>query len=611
MLRAVRRLFGKHATILLILMAMAIAAALESSDNQTAAKWLLTIVAVGASVRPLWGMIDAIRHGGYGVNALAIIAIIAAVVQNEYWVAACLALLLVATVSLENYAKQRAAWALNKLTQNTPTKAHLLRGAHQKDVKPADIQPGDKLVVLAGEQVPVDGEILDGSSTLDESILTGNTDPAPRRAGEIVYAGTTNTENKTTVSALRTAADSHYRQNIRSIRAASKSYSPFARLAAKFSIPFSIVALVVAVVAWVVSGDSTRFLMVVSVASPSALLLGAPIAMSAGLSRAVQQGIIPKTAAALEQLAYTRAIAFGGNGTLTDKPLTIRDVQTFGKHTRQNVLQYAAALEAHANHTIASAIVEAAQEPDQSPRKAKQVKETIGQGIAGRLDGKTVLVGSAHFLDTHGISMPESFRPSSLRHTAALVAINDELAGVITLDSHIDPQCAPTLQRLHQLKTGETILLSSAPQANAEAIAQKLAVDQTLAECQTRDKIMAIEKSALHPLVFAGDSASDTPVLTASDIGIALGALSCQTPADSANVLVMEHSFAKLAEAVAIAKQTLRIAFTAVLFGTITSLLLIGVFATGQFHPLQAVALNAIITLLVVLYALRARKSRS
>lgn len=572
----------------------------------TAARWVLASGAIIAALPLAWGMIEDFRSGAYGLDILAITAIGTAVALHENWAAIVIALMLTGGEALETYAERRAKTELSTLLAHKPKLAHVLRGKKTSDIKASAIVEGDKLIVLPGEVIPVDAIILEGNTSVDESSLTGESIPVEKTEGEQLLSGSINIEGEITVQALRPESQSQYEQIIKLVRAAASTQSPFVRLADRFSIPFTVVAFIIAGTAWIVTGEAIRFLQVIVVATPCPLLLGAPIALISGMSRAAKHGIIVKTGSAMERLAEVQTVAFDKTGTLTAGKPTVDTVETFGNFKEAQILTYAAALELSSNHVLASAITEAATHKKLKVQKAKQVKEVAGHGLSGRLDGHDILIGRLSLLKDHGITPPKNFRPASIKHTAAFVAVDDMLAGIITFKDEIRPETISTLRKLKKSGIKHTAMVTGDNETTALAIAKELNITDVYPDCLPADKLAAIDQMEHTPIAFVGDGVNDAPVLTASDVGIALGARGSTAASESADVVILQDDVSRVAQSIEIAQRTFFIAKQSILIGIFISLGLMAVFATGKFKPVYGAALQEVVDIAVIFNALRA-----
>ncbi len=600
------RVMRQYKLLSLATFALIVGLILEATQQHTAMHWVLGTVALIATLPLLWDMIEDVRTGSYGIDILAITAIVASVLLGQYWAAIVVVLMLTGGEALEKYAEHRARRELDALLTRAPQKAHLLQGRKVTIVKVSVLKVGDKILIKPGELVPVDAIILEGTSDFDESSLTGESLPQSKQVGDQILSGSIATDGAITAKALATASDSQYEQIIKLVRSAAASQTPFVRLAERYSIPFTILAFAIATAVWVISGDAIRFLEVIIVATPCPLLLAAPIALISGMSRASKYGIIVKTGSALERLAEAKTIAFDKTGTLTRGVLVVSDVSTYNSFKQAEVLLWAASLEQSSNHVVAHAVVAAAQDQQLKLAKAKHVKEIAGRGLQAQLKGQEILVGRLSLLEEHGVTLPANFKRTTIRQTAVYVAAGGKLAGAITFEDELRPESITTLKRLHDLGLRNTMMITGDNESVAQAIAKKLGITSVHAEMLPAGKLKVLESVTQRPLVFVGDGVNDAPVLTTADIGIALGARGSAAASESADLVILQDDLSRVATAVAIAKRTFKIAKQSILIGIGLSVILMLVFATGKFSPLVGAIVQEFVDVVVIFNALRA-----
>jgi heavy metal translocating P-type ATPase len=601
------KLFVKnYRSLALVILAMIVGLGLDLAGKDTWAHWVLGSSAIIACLPLAWGMLQTLRDGNYGLDILALTAIVTSVILKEYWAGMVIVLMLTGGESLEEYAESRAKSELSSLLKQKPKTTHLVKGSKTIDIAVREVKVGDRITIFPGEVVPVDGVVLEGTSSFDESSLTGESLPVVKNVGEQLLSGSVNMEGTVTVRAIRSAADSQYEQIIKLVKSASASQSPFVRLADRYSIPFTVVSFIIAGSVWIISGDPLRFLQVLVVATPCPLLLGAPIALISGMSRAAKHGIIVKTGSALERLAAIETIAFDKTGTLTEGIPTVEKIETYNTHTKNEVLAAASALEQSSTHVLAKAIIGAATAAKVKIQKAKQVQEKSGLGLSGRISGKTILVGRKNLLEQHEVELPKS---AIAKQTATYIAINGKLAGVITFKDTVRAESKIMLEQLRKAGIKHTLMVTGDNQQTADKIAKELGITDVKAECLPADKIHAIEQVAHKPVAFVGDGVNDAPVLTAADVGIALGARGSTAASESADVVIMLDDVSRVASGVQIAKRTFFIAQQSILIGIFISLGLMGVFATGKFKPVYGAAIQEVVDIIVILNALRAHGS--
>lgn len=605
MLPNIRRFFKEYKQLGFVLVTFFIALILYATGSYTAGRWVLGISALINIIPLAWGMIEDIRTGRYGIDLLAATAILTSVILREYWAAMVVVLMLTGGEALEDYAEGRAKKELSSLLARKPKTARMLRKGKVVEVKLSEIAVGDKVIVSPGEVVPVDGTIIEGSSSFDESDLTGESLPVDKQAGQVVLSGSVNLEGAVTVAALHTARDSQYEQIIKLVKSAAASQSPFVRLADRYSIPFTVTAFIIAGSVWLVTGQAIRFLEVIIVATPCPLLLAAPIALISGMSRAAKHGIIVKTGSALERLAEVETVALDKTGTLTRGVAAVDTIRTFHKFSKQEVLGFAAAIEQSSGHILAHAITKAAVKQKIKINSAKQVREITGLGLSGRLQGKSILVGRLRLMEAEEVSLPAALnRQPGL--TASYIAVNGVLAGMITFTDELRPESKELLADLKRLGIKHTLMVTGDNQATAKAIAKKLGIETVVAECLPGDKIRAIENIPHKPVAFIGDGVNDAPVLTAAEVGIALGARGSTAASESADIVVLPDDISKVSLAISIAKRTFAIGRQSILIGILISLGLMGIFATGRFKPVYGAAVQELVDVTVIFNALRA-----
>lgn len=598
--------FRRYRLFSFSLIASVIGLIVDLSGAHTAAHWILGVTALVIAIPLLKGMWDDFSAGSYGIDVLALTAIVTAVILHEYWAAMVIVLMLTGGEALEDFAEHRSKTELDALLARAPQQAHVIRGKKIVDVPVAQVQIGDRIIIKPGETVPVDAVILEGSGSFDESSLTGESVPEDKTVGGALLSGSLSIDGAITARATQIAAHSQYQQIIKLVKSAAASQAPFVRLADRYSIPFTLFAFALGGAVWWISGDAVRFLEVIVVATPCPLILAAPIAIISGMSRAAKQGIIVRTGSALERLARVRTIAFDKTGTLTEGKPTVADILTYGKHTKNEVLSYAAALEASSTHVLASAIQAEASAQKVKVPKTRHVRETAGHGLAAVVSGKTVLVGRLSLLEKNNVTKPKNFAAASLKQTVTYVAIGNELAGAITFKDDIRPESAATLARLKQLGIHGFLMITGDNKATAAHVAKKLGIGDVVAEAMPAGKLQAIEAIKAKPVAFVGDGVNDAPVLTAADVGIALGARGSTAASESADLVIMQDSVSLVADGVAIAHRTFKIARQSILVGIGLSVVLMLIFATGKFTPLSGAIIQELVDVVVIFNALRA-----
>lgn len=600
------RFLRQYKLFSLALTAVVIGLILELANLRTLAHWLLATVSILELLVLLKSMWYDFRSGSYGIDILAATAIVASVVLGQYWAAIVIVVMLTGGEALEDFAQHRARSELDALLKHAPHKANVLRKGKVVRVNVEEIHVGDKIIIKAGEVVPVDSVIIEGTASFDEASLTGESLPETKQLNDQLLSGSINIDGPVTAKAIATAQDSQYQQIINLVRSASANQAPFVRLADRYALPFTLLAFAIASAAWLISGDANRFLEVIVVATPCPLILAAPIAVISGMARASRYGIIVKTGLALERMAESKTIAFDKTGTLTQGHPSVDDVVTFGSHSQNDVLSLAASLEQNSNHVIAHAVVEAAKSKSLKFAKAKHVKEISGQGLQAQLKGTQVLVGRLSLLTDQDVKLPGNFKADRINKTAVFVAIDGDLAGVITMTDELRPESQATLDNLRSLGFSDILMVTGDNRAAAEAIANRVGIKEVHAETLPADKLRVIDEVNQRPLVFVGDGVNDAPVLTAADVGVALGARGSTAASESADMVIMLDDFSRVAMAADISKQTFSIARQSIWIGIGLSVLLMVVFSTGKFTALSGAIVQEAVDVFVIFNALRA-----
>lgn len=602
----VAKFLGNYRLFSTAIAAVLLAIGLQLMGYHTAAKMVLGAIALIEVIPLLIDMYKSLRSGTYGIDLLAATAIISSVILGQFWAAIVIVLMLTGGEALEDYAEKRAKSELNELLKNAPQKAKVIRKKKTIEIKVDEIRVGDKIIIDAGDLVPVDAVIIEGSANFDESSLTGESLPQNKDIKDKLLSGSINLDGSIVAKALATAENSQYQQIVRLVQSAQAAQAPFVRLADRYSIPFTFGAFTLALGVWFVSGDPVRFLEVIVVATPCPLILAAPIALMSGMALSSRYGIIVKTGSALEKLAEAKTMAFDKTGTLTSGELAVDKIKSFGSQSEEEVLAIAASLEQNSNHILAHAIVAAAKERGIKLLKAKNIKEISGLGLSANLKGKNILIGRYKLMEQQGLPAPHKFNISSVKQTAAFVAYDNEIIGLITVNDQIRPESKKTISKLKQLGIKKILMVTGDNQSVADKIAKQLGITDVHANTLPADKLKVIEDIKQRPVIFAGDGVNDAPVLTAADVGIALGAKGSPAASESADMVIMLDDISRVTVAATIAKRTFSIAKQSIFIGIAMSSALMLIFATGKFTALTGAVIQEAVDVAVIFNALRA-----
>ena len=576
------------------------------------AAWCWGVPSVIVGIRLAWSILRDLLARKAGVDVIAVLAIAGAIALGEWFAASVIAVMLATGEALEAYADGRATRELTALLGRAPQDVSRYRDGELEVVPIGAVQVGDRLLVRPGEVVPVDGLVRGAMAVLDEAALTGESRLIEREDGDTVSSGVVNAGGSFDLQAIATADASTYAGIVRLVEEAGRAKAPFVRLADRYALYFVPLTLGMAGFAWLISGEPTRALAVLVVATPCPLLLAAPIAIVAGISRAARRGIIVKGGGPLESLAQARVLLFDKTGTLTAGRPHLAGVEA-ADGDQDGLLRLAAALEQASPHVLASAIVQAARRRDLELPLPTDVTETPGGGVAGTVDGHEVAVGSAAFA-AGADGLPAWAR--ELRHRAAMegssnvfVRVDGQVAGALVLDDPIRPETPRAVRSLRRAGFTRIVMVTGDHHAVAELVGAAIGLDGVLADRRPADKVEAVRterEMAAGPLVMVGDGINDAPALAVSDVGVAMGARGATASSEAADVVITVDRLDRLAEAVRIARHSRRIAMQSVIAGMSMSLVAMGFAALGFLPVVAGALLQEAIDVAVILNALRA-----
>lgn len=622
------------------------AMAIPVLGNPGFGQWLVIALVLIIVIDTVRGMIDDLRHGQVGVDVLAVVAILSTVAVAEYWASWAVTLMITSGEAIEEYAQAKAERSLTALMEAAPQTAHVVNlpgvgcgfatdkgdssdgfrrvglasaaaAAHRFDTVPVEqVQLGDVLMVLPGETVPVDGELLSGTATLDLSNING--EPVPREvfAGARVMSGAVNGSTALTMRATQVAADSQYQRILELVASAQESRPAVVKTADRLAVPFTVLSLVIAGVAWAVSGVPTRFAQVLVLATPCPLLIAAPVAYIAGTGRLAAAGVLIKAQDVLENLGRVTQVFFDKTGTLTVKqPQVVRVEMLPGAATRLNedhVLMMAGAVESYSVHILSKGIAKAGAEALARLRQrfedgqrlcpepeaswpghgreypvVKNINEDAGKGVSGEVNGHAVRVGRLSFAAAGedgflavGEAVP-SRSEDDLRTRFGLLQ-PDEMASYVSVDGQLIARIVlrdvpranakAVLAKLHELGVTELAMLTGDKRASANIIASEVGIDEVHAELFPEDKVAAVRAATgagKTVTMMVGDGVNDAPVLAVADIGVAMTDGTSTAASESAQVVIMNDNIAAVPRAIAIARRTKRVMLQAVIAGLV------------------------------------------
>lgn len=600
-------------TVLLVASVVGVATGgvLWFADARDAADIAWTITTVLGLVPLLFETVRSVRRGKAGVDLIALLALTGALALGEYLAGAVIAVMLTSGRALEDYADRRAHKELSALLDRAPRLAHRYVDGTLESIDVEDVRVGDLLLVKQGEVVPVDGLLASTTCVLDESALTGESRPVERIQGDQILSGAVNAGPAFDLRAVATSQESTYAGIVRLVEEAEAQKAPFVRLADRYALLFIPLTLGMAGLAWALSGDPVRALAVLVVATPCPMILAAPIAIVAGISRAARRGIIVKGGGALETLARGTVLLFDKTGTLTTGTPEISDVEVFADVDPQEVLRLAASLDQVSPHVLAGAIVRAARHRDLALTFPEEVREEHGAGIVGRVGDRTVALGKTAWV-SRGAELPQ--RARDVRRRTALegsscvfVSVDGRVAGALILDDPIRPDTPRVIRTLRRAGIRRIVMVTGDHPDVAESVGISIGVDRIMSERDPADKVDAVVAERESGVtIMVGDGVNDAPALAAADVGVAMGARGATASSEAADVVLVVDRLDRLAEAMRIAHRSRRIAVQSVLIGMGLSFGGMLLAAFGLLPPVAGAIVQEAIDVAVILNALRA-----
>ncbi len=574
-----------------------------------AADWPLVVMVVIGGIPLTIDVIKGAIEARGGADMLAAVSIISAVLLGEWLVAAIIVLMLSGGEALEEAASKRASATLDALAKRSPSVAHRLRGATiadgVEDIHADDAEVGDLLMVLPHELCPVDGEVVDGDGSMDESYLTGEPYVVKKSKGSAVISGAVNGETALTVRADKVAGDSRYAKIVGVLREAEQNRPPMRRMADRLGGWYTLVALVLGAIGWIISGDPTRFLAVVVIATPCPLLIGVPVAIIGAISLSAKRGIIIKNPAMLEDVGRVETVMFDKTGTLTYGRPVVTEVSTAPELDRDDVMAAAAAVEKYSKHPLATAIVDDADARGLELPPVESVSEKPGQGLVGVVGGRELrLTNRKGLADIDPGSVP--LLPERALGMETIVLLDDAYAATVTFRD--EPRGSASefvahLPRHHGVR--KMMIISGDREAEVRRLAEQVGIEEVHGGVSPEGKLEIVrERTKQGPTLFLGDGINDAPAMTAASAGVAFGATSDVT-AEAADAVVLDSSLERLDDLLHIGARMRRIALQSVIGGMGLSILGMILAVFGLLTPIMGAVAQEIIDIVAIANAAR------
>jgi len=566
----------------------------------------LFLILVLGGLPMLWDLGRKLLKLEFGSDLLGGISVITSVLLDEYLAGSIIVLMLAGGEALEKFALRRASSVLAALAKRAPSLAHRKRGEELSDVTLPEVALGDTIILYPHEICPVDGLVTEGHGSMDESYLTGEPFQITKTSGSKVISGSINGESVLTIQSTSLAADSRFAKIMEVMRAAESKRPMLRRLGDKLGAFYTPFALAVAVLAWVLSGDSVRFLAVLVIATPCPLLIAIPVAIIGTISVCARRAIIVKSPVALELISECRTAIFDKTGTLTYGRPSLTEQLIASPFTQREVLTYAASLERYSRHPLAGAILKSAETEGITLPTASGVDESPGQGLRGSVSGHQVQVTSKNKMALLGITGTEQ-HASEAHGLECVVILDGQYAATYRFHDAPRADSLPFVRHLRPKHAFKRVLLVSGDR-NAEVryLAEQVGITEIYAEQSPEQKLALVRtETAKAKTLYVGDGINDAPAMMAATIGMAIGRNSDVT-AEAAGVVIMDNSLTKVDEFMHISRRMRSIALQSAGGGMVLSLVGMLFAATGHLAPVGGAITQELIDVLALLNALRA-----
>jgi heavy metal translocating P-type ATPase len=562
---------------------------------------VLLVAIAGASIPLVISLVRQILKGNFSVDILALMSIVTSLVLGQYWVAALVVLMLSGGQALEGYATGRASSVLSALAKRMPQTAHKA-GEAAIDVAIDTIVVGDELLVYPHEICPVDGQVISGQGSMDESYLTGEPFLIAKAPGTTVLSGAINGNVALTIRATKIASDSRYAKIVEVLHASEENRPHIQRLGDRLGSWYTPIAIAIALASWLLSGHSERFLAVLVIATPCPLLISIPVAIIGAISVGAKRGIIIKDPSILEKMDTCHLLIVDKTGTLTYGKPRLTSIDCFGELSRDIALQFAASLERFSKHPLASAVIAAAEKEGLLLLKVEDISEAPGTGLTGHVAGRLVTVTGRGKLSVENSAAMTPVAPG----LECVLLIDGKLAGVIHFQDEPRRESKSFLGHLdskHHIV--RVVLLSGDRPAEVALFAAGMSITEAYGGKSPEEKVEFVRKTTLkNHTLYLGDGINDAPSMMAATVGIALGVNSDIT-SEAAGAVILQSSLVSVDELMHIGRRMRRIALTSAAGGMGLSILGMAAASLGLLSPIQGAIAQEVIDLLSILNSLR------
>lgn len=539
-------------------------------------------------------------------DVLVSIALIASIFIGEIFAAAEIAVIMTIGAYLEELTVRKAQTGIDKLINLSPSTARKITTEGETVVPLEQVKKGDHLRVIAGETIPVDGEILVGQSSVNQALLTGEALPIDKAIGDDVYSGTINQYGTFEMIATKNEADSSLQKMIHLVQAADAESAPIVLTADKWATWIVFASLITALLTWFITKDIQRAVTILVVFCPCALVLATPTAVIAAVGNATKHGILIKSGESLEKLASVDRITFDKTGTLTyGEPKVVEFVSFTAECSKQELLKLAATVEYHSEHPLGKAITAEFNQAELSLHKVTNLQILPGRGLTALYQGKKIRLGNRKLLMETTFPQEETVNTWLAKHyTVIYIEIEEKLAGAIALTDTLRPETQTIIAKLQQQKT-QPILLTGDSQLIAESIAEQIGIQEVYAEYLPEDKLNAIRnlQNNCYNVAMIGDGINDAPALKLADVGIAMGGVGSDIAIDAADIVLMQDELTELPYLLGLAKRTLKTIKINIILAMGLNLIAVVLATLGLIGPITGALVHNIGSVAVIIHS--------
>ncbi len=578
--------------------------------------WLSPAVALIAAVLAGWPILgwawEGVKEKQINADQLVIIALVASVIAREYIAAAIVAFIMILGGLLEELTTHSMRRSIRDLLELAPTTVTLIRDGREKTVDISELETGDLVLVRSGERIAVDGIIRQGEAAVNQAPITGESVPVDKGAGDEVFAGTLVELGALEVKTTKVGSDTLLGQIVELVEAAEKRAAPIQRVADRYASYFTPITILIATLAWLISGDFMRAVTVVVVACPCGLVLATPTAVVAGLANGARRGILVKGGAFLEMLGMAEIVALDKTGTLTRGQPKVAGVQSLCCHSKEEILTLACGAERYSEHPLGRAVVAEGLRQGLEMPEPVVFQPAMGRGVSATWMNTEVQVGRADWLAAEGVTLAEPVQTAVVEHeahghTPLLLVHNGRPAGLICVADEVREESVEAVARLKALGVKVMMLTGDNPAVAAE-IARQTGVDYVQANLLPEDKASTVRQWVAEgkKVVMVGDGINDAPALAEATVGIAMGAAGTDVAIEAADIALMNDDLNTVADAIALSRRVMgTVRSNILLFSVGFNVLGILLSAMGIIHPVGAAVMHNVGSLAVVLNSAR------